>query len=101
MSIQVRHMFITADWVAWTIRRFGEIWQYAKDNGYAIVSKDSDFQERSVLRGHPPKIIWLRATNYTSAEIEGLLRAAVAVIARFIQEDRESCLVLAARVKTR
>jgi len=74
MSIQVRHMFITADWVAWTIRRFGKIWQYAKDNGYAIVSKDSDFQERSVLRGHLPKIIWLRATNYTSAEIEGLLR---------------------------
>ena len=46
--------------------------QYAKDNGYAIVSKDSDFQERSVLRGPPPKIIWLRATNCTSAEIEGL-----------------------------
>jgi predicted nuclease of predicted toxin-antitoxin system len=76
------------------------IWQYAKDNGFTIVSKDSDFQERSVLRGHPPKIIWLRATNSTSAEIESLLRAPAPVIARFIQEDEESCLVLGVRAKT-
>ena len=41
------------------------VWQYAKDNGFAIVSKDSDFQERSVLLGAPPKVIWLRATNCT------------------------------------
>jgi predicted nuclease of predicted toxin-antitoxin system len=25
------------------------IWQYAKANGHTIVSKDSDFQERSIL----------------------------------------------------
>ena len=25
-----------------------EIWEYAKNNGFAIVSKDSDFQQRSV-----------------------------------------------------
>ena len=54
-----------------------------------------------MLRGHPPKIIWLRATNRASAEIEGLLRAAVPVIARFIQEDKESCLVLGVQAKTR
>ena len=34
-----------------------EIWEYAKTNGYAIVSKDSDFQQRSLLRGAPPKFI--------------------------------------------
>ena len=77
------------------------IWKYAKDNGFAIVSKDSDFQERSVLHGHPPKIIWLRATNCSSAEIESLLRAAVPVVARFIHEDEESCLVLGVRAKTK
>ena len=77
------------------------IWKYAKDNGFAIVSKDSDFQERSVLLGQPPKIIWLRATNCSSAEIEGLLRAAAPVVARFIQEDEESCLVLGVRAKTK
>ncbi len=30
------------------------IWQYAKAQGYAIVSKDSDFQQRSLLHGAPP-----------------------------------------------
>ena len=77
------------------------IWQYAKDNGFTIVSKDSDFQERSILRGSPPKVIWLRATNCTSAEIENLLRAAQPIVTRFIQEDEESCLVLGPRPKTK
>ena len=76
------------------------IWQYAKENGFAIVSKDSDFQERSVLRGFPPKIIWLRVANCSTSEIEKLLRAAVPVITRFINEEEESCLVLGPRSKT-
>jgi predicted nuclease of predicted toxin-antitoxin system len=77
------------------------IWQYAKDHGFTIVSKDSDFQERSILRGYPPKVIWLRASNCTSAEIESLLRTAVPIVARFIQEEEESCLILGVRSKTR
>ena len=40
-----------------------EIWQYAKDNGYVIVSRDSDFQERSLVTGHPPQVIWLKIPN--------------------------------------
>ncbi len=52
------------------------IWQYAKDNKFTIISKDSDFQERSVLRGYPPKVVWLRAANCTTAQIESLLRTA-------------------------
>ncbi|HXJ14832.1 MAG TPA: DUF5615 family PIN-like protein, partial [Candidatus Limnocylindrales bacterium] len=70
------------------------IWQYAKENGFTIVSKDSDFQERSVLLGQPPKIIWLRAANCSTGEIVNLLRAASPIIQRFIQQADESCLVL-------
>ena len=77
------------------------IWQYAKDNGFTIVSKDSDFQERSVLQGYPPKIVWLRAANCTSSQIESLLRTALPIIIRFIEEDRESCLVLGLSPKTK
>ena len=77
------------------------IWEYSKENGFTIVSKDSDFQERSVLRGHPPKIIWLRAANCTGAEIESLLRTAVPIVTRFIRENRESCLILGPRFKTK
>lgn len=45
----------------------GAIWEYAKSNGFTIVSKDSDFEERSILSGSPPKLIWIRAKNCTSA----------------------------------
>ncbi len=35
------------------------VWQYAAQHGFAIVSKDADFRERSFLLGHPPKVIWI------------------------------------------
>ena len=44
------------------------IWRYAKENGFTIVSKDSDFQDRSVLHGYPPKFIWLRVLNCSAGE---------------------------------
>ena len=40
-----------------------EIWEYARANGFTLVSKDSDFQQRSLLYGHPPKVIWVRLGN--------------------------------------
>lgn len=43
-----------------------QIWEYAKANGFAIVSKDSDFQARSLLHGHPPKFIWLARWKLSS-----------------------------------
>jgi len=70
------------------------IWEYAKANGFTIVSKNSDFEERSVLLGCPPKIILLRVRNCTSTEVESLLRSAFPIVSRFIQEDEETCLVL-------
>jgi len=75
------------------------IWGYAKENAFAIVSKDSDFQERSVLHGHPPKFIWLRVANCSTMEIENLLREILPIINRFIHEDEESCLALGLRTK--
>jgi predicted nuclease of predicted toxin-antitoxin system len=50
------------------------IWEYAKQNGFAVISKDSDFQSRSLLFGSPPKFIWLRVGNCSVRFIEELLR---------------------------
>lgn len=36
-----------------------QIWNFCKEKGFIIVSKDTDFRERSFLKGYPPKIIWL------------------------------------------
>jgi predicted nuclease of predicted toxin-antitoxin system len=74
-----------------------EIWEYAKNNGLIIVTKDSDFEERSVLLGTPPKVIWLRIRNSTTGEIASLLRAASRRISRFNGIEQETCLILEQR----
>jgi predicted nuclease of predicted toxin-antitoxin system len=71
-----------------------EFWQYAKANGYAVVSKDSDFQQRSLLHGAPPKFIWLRVGNCTVKRIEDLLRGYSAAIHTFKLDDSKSHLML-------
>ena len=71
-----------------------EVWNYARDNNFSIVSKDSDFEERAVLFGVPPKVIRLRVPNCSSEAIEILLRNARSAILAFIEDTQESCLVL-------
>lgn len=49
------------------------VWEYARSNGFAIISKDSDFQQRSFLYGHPPKVIWLRIGNCSREQVIRLI----------------------------
>jgi predicted nuclease of predicted toxin-antitoxin system len=72
-----------------------EVWQYARENGFAIVSKDSDFSQRSFLLGSPPKVIWLRIGNCTTMRAEFMLRNAAPRVQSFLAGGEESCLVLA------
>jgi predicted nuclease of predicted toxin-antitoxin system len=70
------------------------IWDYAKQNGFVIVSKDSDFQQRSFLLGHPPKFIWLRLGNCPVLPIQELLRSHSAAIHAVEESSMESHLML-------
>jgi predicted nuclease of predicted toxin-antitoxin system len=70
------------------------IWQYAQANGLAIVSKDSDFQQRSLLHGAPPKFIWLRVGNCTVKTTEEVLRNYSAAIHTFDLDESISHLML-------
>ena len=36
-----------------------KVWEHARLNGFALVTKDEDFNNLSVVRGWPPKVIWL------------------------------------------
>ena len=72
----------------------GTIWEYAKAHRFAIVSKDSDFQQRSLLNGAPPKFIWLRVGNCTVARTESLLRTYSAAIHTFHLDESKSHLML-------
>ena len=50
------------------------VWDHALKNGFTIVSKDSDFYHRSILLGHPPKVVWLRLGNCTTAQVLDLIQ---------------------------
>lgn len=50
------------------------VWLYAARHGFAIVTKDADFHQRSFLFGHPPKGIWIRRGNCSTPEIKAILR---------------------------
>lgn len=70
------------------------IWEYAKTNGFVIVSKNSDFHQRSLLYGHPPKFIYLRIGNSPTSKIIQILRDNLDTIVQFESSETESILVL-------
>lgn len=59
------------------------IWQLAREQGCVLVTKDEDFHRLSVLRGAPPKVVWLRTGNCATAEIVRLLRDRVDELRKF------------------
>jgi predicted nuclease of predicted toxin-antitoxin system len=71
-----------------------EVWNFARDNGYAIVSKDSDFYQRSLLLGFPPKVVWLRLGNCSTHTVEQLLRKHLEDVKRFNADTTATFLIL-------
>lgn len=70
------------------------IWRFARDRGFAIVTKDSDFQERSQLAASAPRIVWIRRGNCSTQDIEALLRTHAVRIAALESEADTRFLVL-------
>ena len=70
------------------------IWEYARDNDFIIVSKDADFYQRSLLFGHPPKIIWVRRGNCSTKTVETILRDHYDDIKSFYENAYEAVLIL-------
>ena len=50
-----------------------QIREYAREEGFSIVTKDADFSDLCVLHGFPPKIIWIRRGNCSARAIEDIL----------------------------
>ncbi len=64
-----------------------EIFDYAKKNDYSIVTFDSDFCDLNIIRGFPPKIIWIRTGNTTTKNLELIIRGKSETIKTFLKED--------------
>ena len=67
------------------------VWEFAKANGFVIVSLDADFADMAALHGPPPKVIWLRCGNQTTEFIEKLFRDHAEAIAAFEADKEAAC----------
>lgn len=70
------------------------VWEAALREGCMIVTKDSDFVDLQVLRGFPPKVLWLRLGNCTTARIEEVLHGHVQDISAFAADTETGLLAL-------
>ena len=70
------------------------VWAYAVSQRLAIVSKDTDFQQRALLMGPPPKGVWVRLGNCSTAAVATLLRARQADLLAFEADPNASFLAL-------
>jgi predicted nuclease of predicted toxin-antitoxin system len=74
-----------------------EIWRFALANDFVIVSKDSDFCDRSALYGGPPKVVWLRVGNCSADKVEALLRRSAERISELANSLETMLIVLSQR----
>jgi len=72
-----------------------EIWGYARANDFVIVSKDSDFYQRSLVFGPPPKLVWIRIGNCTRNDLLRIITTRQQDLLEFHANPVESVLLLA------
>lgn len=72
-----------------------DVWSYALEHGLAIISKDADFHQRSLVRGHPPKVVWVQTGNCATDHIAELLHRHRNDLEAFDDDLEASFLILA------
>jgi predicted nuclease of predicted toxin-antitoxin system len=70
------------------------VWELAVEHACLLVSKDEDFHRLSVLRGAPPKVVWLRLGNCTTEAAAALLRRHESALQSFADQDEATFLAL-------
>jgi predicted nuclease of predicted toxin-antitoxin system len=71
-----------------------EVWDFARSEGFTIVTKDADFQDMALLRGVPPKVVWLRLGNCTTREVELAIRRHANTLCEFGADPTTAILTI-------
>ena len=71
-----------------------QIWEYAEKHRFTIVSQDTDFYEKPLVWGFPPKVIWLRTGNTTANNIWKILTVHKQKILEFEKDISLGCLTI-------
>jgi len=72
-----------------------QVWDYARQNGFVIITADNDFLSLADTRGHPPKVILLDNCDYPTNVAARIIRAEVNRILQF-DGDARAVLILRA-----
>lgn len=75
-----------------------QVWDYAAAHDLVIVTKDDDFRQRSFLFGFPPKVLWIRLGNCSTAVIEAAIRSRHSEILEFYTNTTASLMMIASVV---
>jgi len=70
------------------------IWEHAKMHQLVLLTKDEDFQQLSAMRGHPPKVLWIRLGNCSTEDVVNVLVTNRALIDQFVQDTDAAFLAL-------
>ncbi|MBC3788130.1 DUF5615 family PIN-like protein [Spirosoma utsteinense] len=71
-----------------------QIWEYARQNNYSVVSFDKDIPDIGSVKGFPPKIIWLRTGNMSNQSILSLFLDHFEEFDAFIADEKKGCLMV-------
>ena len=70
------------------------VWRLAKEHGCVLVTRDEDFLRLSIVRGAPPKVVWLAVGNCSNQEVIRLLRTRRQNIQEFYSHEQATFLTL-------
>ena len=71
-----------------------DVWRHAQTAGFALLSKDDDLRLLVERHGPPPKLVWLRLGNCSTADIVSALNAEANAIAAFLKQDQDGVLTI-------
>jgi len=70
------------------------VWEYAQNNDFIIVTKDSDYNDLSVIHGFPPYVVWIRRGNCTTENIAEIIRQNAQGILDFTKSGKYGIMIL-------
>lgn len=70
------------------------IWEYARTNGFVIVTKDTDYLTIGARLGHPPKVVRIGLGNGPTATVADLLRVHHDELLRFHEDEHGAFIEL-------
>jgi predicted nuclease of predicted toxin-antitoxin system len=70
------------------------VWRLAKEHGCVLVTRDEDFLRLSIVRGAPPKVVWLALGNCSNQEVIHLMKTHRQAIEEFATHEQATFLTL-------